>query len=126
MFILEKLLSILLINLPVLIAVAYLTLAERKIMGSMQQRKGPNVIGFLGLLQPLADGLKLLLKETVIPTNADHFSFMIAPILTLLLSLFGWSVIPFSETAVFANLDISVLFLFAVSSLGVYGVILSG
>lgn len=126
MFVLEKLVSILLIILPVLIAVAYLTLAERKIMGSMQQRKGPNVVGFLGLLQPLADGLKLLLKETVIPTNADHFSFMFAPILTLLLSLFGWSVIPFSETAVFTNIDISVLFLFAVSSLGVYGVILSG
>jgi len=89
MFVFEKLVSILLIVLPVLIAVAYLTLAERKIMGSMQQRKGPNVIGFLGLLQPLADGLKLLLKETVVPTNADHFSFMFAPILTLLLSLFG-------------------------------------
>ena len=120
------LLELLVVIVPLLISVAYFTLAERKIMGAMQRRKGPNVIGFLGLLQPLADGLKLLLKETVIPTNADHFSFMIAPILTLLLSLFGWSVIPFSETAVFANLDISVLFLFAVSSLGVYGVILSG
>jgi NADH-quinone oxidoreductase subunit H len=112
--------------LPVLIAVAYLTLAERKIMGSMQQRKGPNVVGFLGLLQPLADGLKLLLKETIIPVNADHFGFVLAPILTLFLSLFGWSVIPFSSKAYFVNLDIGLLFLFAVSSLGVYGVILSG
>ena len=86
MFILEKLLSILLIILPVLIAVAYLTLAERKIMGSMQQRKGPNVVGFLGLLQPLADGLKLLLKETVILTNANTFGLIFAQILTLMLS----------------------------------------
>jgi NADH-quinone oxidoreductase subunit H len=112
--------------LPVLIAVAYLTLAERKVMGSMQQRKGPNVIGFLGLLQPLADGLKLLLKETVVPTNANSFGFIFAPILTLLLSLFGWSVIPFNSHGFVANLDIGLLFLFAVSSLGVYGVILSG
>jgi NADH-quinone oxidoreductase subunit H len=89
MFVFEKLLLFLLTVLPVLIAVAYLTLAERKIMGSMQQRKGPNVVGFLGLLQPLADGLKLLLKETVVPINADHFGFIFAPILTLFLSLFG-------------------------------------
>jgi NADH-quinone oxidoreductase subunit H len=89
MAIVEKMLCFLLIVLPVLIAVAYLTLAERKIMGSMQQRKGPNVVGFLGLLQPLADGLKLLLKETIIPVNADHFGFVLAPILTLFLSLFG-------------------------------------
>ena len=79
MFLLEKILNFLIIVVPVLISVAYLTLAERKIMGSMQQRKGPNVVGFLGLLQPLADGLKLLLKETVIPTNANTFGFIFAP-----------------------------------------------
>ena len=89
MFLLEKILNFLIIVVPVLISVAYLTLAERKIMGSMQQRKGPNVVGFLGLLQPLADGLKLLLKETVIPTNANTFGFIFAPISTLMLSLFG-------------------------------------
>ena len=87
--ILKNLTSFLLIVVPVLISVAYLTLAERKIMGSMQQRKGPNVVGFHGLLQPLADGLKLLLKETVIPTNANTFSFILAPSLTLFLSLLG-------------------------------------
>jgi|TARA_B110000902_G_scaffold236538_1_gene282768 NADH:ubiquinone oxidoreductase subunit H len=88
-FILEIVVNFLVIVVPILISVAYLTLAERKIMGSMQQRKGPNVIGFLGLLQPLADGLKLLLKETVIPTNSHTFSFVFAPILTLFLSLLG-------------------------------------
>jgi len=126
MFLFEKVASFLILVILVLIAVAYLTLAERKIMGSMQQRKGPNVVGFLGLLQPLADGLKLLLKETVIPSNADHFSFILAPVLTLLLSLFGWSVIPFSENAIYSNINLSIIFLFAVSSLGVYGVLLSG
>jgi len=126
MFLFEKIASFLILVVPVLIAVAYLTLAERKIMGSMQQRKGPNVVGFLGLLQPLADGLKLLLKETVIPSNADNFSFILAPILTLLLSLFGWSVIPFSDDAIYSNINLSIIFLFAVSSLGVYGVLLSG
>ena len=89
MFLLENLLCFLVLIVPILISVAYFTLAERKVMGSMQQRKGPNVVGFLGLLQPLADGLKLLLKETVIPTNANTFSFVFAPVLTLLLSLFG-------------------------------------
>ena len=122
----EKIVCFLLIVVPVLIAVAYLTLAERKIMGSMQQRKGPNVVDFIGLLQPLADGLKLLLKETVVPVNADAFGFILAPIITLFLSLFGWAVIPFSSHAFFSNVDISVIFLFAVSSLGVYGVIISG
>lgn len=89
MFILEILLSFFSIVLPVLISVAYLTLAERKIMGGMQQRLGPNVVGFFGLLQPLADGLKLLLKESVIPTNSNTFSFIFAPILTFFLSLLG-------------------------------------
>tara|TARA_B110001450_G_scaffold207241_1_gene197559 strand:- start:16174 stop:16443 length:270 start_codon:yes stop_codon:yes gene_type:complete len=89
MFVLEILVSFLAIVLPVLISVAYLTLAERKIMGGMQQRLGPNVVGFHGLLQPLADGLKLLLKESVIPTNSNTFSFIFAPILTFFLSLTG-------------------------------------
>jgi NADH:ubiquinone oxidoreductase subunit H len=84
-----NLFSFLIVVLPILISVAYLTLAERKIMGAMQQRKGPNFVGFIGLLQPLADGLKLLLKETVIPNNSSSFGFILAPILTLILSLLG-------------------------------------
>jgi len=126
MFLLEKLLCFLILVVPILISVAYLTLAERKIMGSMQQRKGPNVIGFLGLLQPLADGLKLLIKETVVPTNANTFSFIFAPVLTLFLSLFGWSLIPLYYNSFYVDIDLSLLFIFAVSSLGVYGIILSG
>ena len=126
MFLLNVLLNFLVIVVPILISVAYLTLAERKIMGSMQQRKGPIFVGFLGLLQPLADGLKLLLKETVIPTNSHTFSFVLAPILTLFLSLLGWSMIPFSFNAFYVDIDLGLLFLFAVSSLGVYGIILSG
>jgi len=123
---LEKALCFLLIVVPILISVAYLTLAERKIMGAMQQRIGPNVVGFYGLLQPLVDGLKLLLKETIIPTNSNTFSFVFAPILTFFLSLLGWSFIPFSLNSFFVDIDLGLLFLFAVSSLGVYGVILSG
>jgi len=89
MFFIDKILSFLVIVLPILISVAFLTLAERKIMAGVQQRIGPNSVGFFGLMQPMADGLKLLLKETVIPTNANTFSFVFAPILTLLLSLCG-------------------------------------
>ena len=126
MFIVETILSFLTIALPILIAIAYLTLAERKIMGSMQQRFGPNSVGFLGLMQPMADGLKLLLKESVIPSNSNTFSFIFAPILTFFLSLIGWSVIPFSTFGFFTNVDLSLMFLFAASSLGVYGIILSG
>lgn len=126
MFLIEKILCFLLLVVPILISVAYLTLAERKIMGAIQQRIGPNVVGFYGLLQPLVDGLKLLLKETIIPTNSNTFSFVFAPILTFFLSLLGWSFIPFSMNGFFVDIDLGLLFLFAVSSLGVYGVILSG
>jgi NADH:ubiquinone oxidoreductase subunit H len=89
MLIIENILSFLTIALPVLISVAYLTLAERKVMGGIQQRYGPNTVGFLGLLQPMADGLKLLIKETVIPTNSNTFSFILAPIFSFFLSLIG-------------------------------------
>jgi NADH-quinone oxidoreductase subunit H len=120
------LLKILSIVIPLLISVAYFTLAERKIMGSIQRRKGPNVIGYLGLLQPLADGLKLFAKETILPSNANLIIFLIAPMLTFILSLIGWAVIPFSEGAVLADVNVGILYLFAVSSLSVYGIITSG
>jgi len=89
MFFIESLVGILIIVVPILISVAFLTLAERKVMGSIQQRKGPNTVGFLGLLQPIADAVKLILKEAVVPTNANTFGFIFAPILTLFLSLLG-------------------------------------
>jgi NADH-quinone oxidoreductase subunit H len=119
-------LKILLIVIPLLISVAYLTIAERKIMGSIQRRRGPNVIGFLGLLQPLADGLKLFTKETILPSNSSIIIFLIAPILTFILSLIGWSVIPFSESLVIADLNVGILYLFATSSLSVYGIVMAG
>lgn len=126
LYTLTILLKILAIVLPLLISVAYFTLAERKIMGAMQRRKGPNVVGTFGLLQPLADGFKLLIKETVIPSNANTVVFILAPIITFLLSLMGWAVIPFGENQVLADLNVGIMYLFAVSSLGVYGVITSG
>ena len=110
----------------VLIAVAYYTLLDRKVLGAMQRRRGPNVVGFAGLLQPLADGLKLLLKETIIPTQANTFLFLLAPVLTFATSMIGWAVVPFSEAGGLASLETGLLFMFAVASLGVYGVILAG
>lgn len=112
--------------LPLLIAVAYLTLLERKVIAAMQQRKGPNVVGIFGLLQPLADGLKLLLKETILPSRANTFIFLLAPILTFMLSLVSWAIVPIGEGMVIADLNIGLLYTLSVSSLGVYGIITSG
>jgi len=118
--------KILCIIFPLLGAFAYLTLAERKVLAAMQMRKGPNVVGPFGLLQPVADGLKLLSKETIIPTGADKILFIFAPILTLTLALAAWAVIPFQPGVVLADINVGVLYLFAISSLSVYGIIIAG
>ena len=119
-------LQILVIVLPLLIAVAYLTYAERKVIGAIQLRKGPNVVGPFGLLQPLADGAKLFLKETILPTGANKAVFIVAPMMTFILALVAWAVMPFDEGWVLADINVGILYLFAISSLGVYGIIMSG
>jgi NADH-quinone oxidoreductase subunit H len=119
-------LMILCIILPLLLAVAYLTYAERKVMAAMQIRRGPNVVGPWGLLQPIADGVKLLFKETIIPSGASRVTFIVAPMITFVLSLVAWAVIPFADGVVLANINVGILYLFAISSLGVYGIILAG
>ena len=114
------------ILIPLLLAVAYLTLAERKVIAAMQLRKGPNVVGPLGLLQPIADGVKLLFKETVLPTRANKAVFVAAPMVTFSLSLVAWAVVPFDKGVVLADINVGILYLFAISSLGVYGIIMAG
>jgi len=126
LIILNILFKVLGIILPLLIGVAYLTLLERKVMASMQQRRGPNIVGFFGLLQPFADGLKLLIKETILPSSSNMGIFILAPILTFLLSLITWCAIPIGYGLVFADLNIGILYLLAISSLGVYGIITAG
>ena len=118
--------KIVVIVVPLLLAVAYLTYFERKVIGAMHLRKGPNVVGPFGLLQPMADGLKLFLKETVVPSGANRAIFVIAPMITFLLSLIAWAVIPFGDGVVLANINVGILYLFAISSLGVYGIIMAG
>lgn len=125
-FLIIFLLKSLSIIIPLLISVAYFTISERKIMGIIQRRKGPNVIGFVGLLQPLADGLKLFTKETILPSDSNVILFLIAPLLTFMLSLMGWCVIPYNEDVIFVNLNVGVLYLLAISSLGVYGILVAG
>lgn len=119
-------LKIVAIILPLLLAVAYLTLVERKVIAAMQLRKGPNVTGPFGLLQPLADGMKLMFKELILPTKANKVIFILAPMVTFSLSLIGWAVIPFSENCVLADINVGVLYLLAISSLEVYGIIMAG
>jgi NADH:ubiquinone oxidoreductase subunit H len=111
---------------PLLCSIAFLTLAERKVMGSIQRRLGPNVVGYYGLLQPFSDGLKLLLKETVFPSHANKALFLLAPFISLSLSILGWGPIPFAKDTALADLTLGLLLLMAVSSLGVYGVLLAG
>jgi len=114
------------ILLPLILAVAYTTWAERKVIGAMQSRIGPNRVGWGGSLQPFADVFKLLLKEVVIPTQSDRYLFLLAPILTLVPALVAWAVIPFADGMVLADIDAGLLFVLALTSMGVYGVILAG
>lgn len=125
-FIIIIILKIFSIVIPLLISVAYFTIAERKIMAAIQKRKGPNIVGFMGLLQPLADGLKLFVKETTLPTSANISLFLFAPSLSFILSLIGWSVIPFEKGLVLCDINLGVLYLFAVSALNVYGILFAG
>ncbi|MDX1697007.1 MAG: NADH-quinone oxidoreductase subunit NuoH [Thiohalobacterales bacterium] len=124
--ILYSLVKIIAILIPLMLGVAYLTFAERKIIGYMQVRVGPNRVGPRGWLQPIADALKLLMKEIIVPTNANRFLFIIAPMLSIAPALAAWAVLPFTEKLVLANIDASLLYVLALTSVGVYGVIIAG
>ena len=111
---------------PLLIGVAYLTYAERKVLAAAQMRRGPNVVGPFGLWQPFADALKMVMKETIIPTGSNRGLFLMAPILTMTLAMAAWAVIPTFDGGAIANINVGILYLFAISSLGVYGIIIAG
>ncbi len=118
--------KIMMIIIPLLIFIAYLTFFERKVIGAMQLRKGPNVVGPFGLLQPIADGIKLLTKETIFPDKSSKFLFILSPILTFALALLAWAVIPIDYKVVLSNINVGLMYIFAISSLGVYGIIVAG
>ncbi|HAF87432.1 MAG TPA: NADH-quinone oxidoreductase subunit H, partial [Legionellales bacterium] len=118
--------KILLIVVPLLLVVAYLTFAERKVIGYIQSRIGPNRVGFKGLLQPFADLIKLITKEVIIPNKSNRYLFIVAPLFALVPALAGWAAVPLSQGMVLANINAGVLFIFAISSLGVYGVLIAG
>src|SRR5690242_5121421 len=123
---LATLIFILLIAVPLMLAVAMIIYADRKIWAAMALRRGPNVVGPFGLLQSFADGLKVFLKETIVPAAANRGLFLLAPIITFTVALIAWAVIPFGPDMVLANIHVGLLYILAVSSLGVYGVIISG
>ena len=120
------LIKIIVIIAPLMLAVAYLTWAERKVIGYMQVRLGPNRVGYFGLLQPIADGLKLLFKEIILPSKANPWLFLLAPVLSLAPALAAWAVVPFDAEKVLANLDAGLLYILAMTSVAVYGVIIAG
>src|SRR5436305_12884125 len=121
-----SILEVLLVIVPALLAVAYVTVAERKTMASMQRRLGPNIVGYYGLLQAFADALKLLLKEYVSPTQANLILFFLGPIITLTFSLLGYAVIPFGPGLAISDYNLGILYMLAVSSLATYGILLAG
>jgi NADH-quinone oxidoreductase subunit H len=114
------------VTVPLLVSVAYMTYVDRKVWASIQLRRGPNVVGPFGLLQPFADGLKLVLKETIVPSSANAVLFIIAPMITFMTALVAWAVVPFDDGWVIADINVGILYLFAISSLGVYGIIIAG
>src|SRR6201996_2093537 len=121
-----SIIEVLLVIVPVLMTVAFVTVAERKTMASMQRRLGPNIVGYFGLLQAFADALKLLLKEYVSPTQANLILFFLGPIITLIFSLLGYAVIPFGPGLAVSDMDLGILFVLVVSSLATYGILLAG
>jgi NADH-ubiquinone oxidoreductase chain 1 len=121
-----SLLEVLILVVPVLLSVAFVTIAERKTMASMQRRLGPNIVGYYGLLQAFADALKLLLKEYVAPTQSNIILFFVGPIITLVFSLLGYAVIPFGPSLTISDMNLGIIYILAVSSLATYGILLAG